>query len=200
MKTKFFAAFWVAMAMCVSTSAYAVSVDFGSLSGTGDPIAVTDQYESDNVLFSGLIADDKCSGDYCGVLSQNYNTPVEIVFGNSTQDGIVDAVTIVMEDGAIGTSVASYTAYDIDGNVLGSATVVATGGEQSFQIAYAGIHRIVLDDGDGDGSLFHGLSYDGIQLSDSTQRDAQGPHMPEPSAALLFGLGAFVLSRRTRRA
>lgn len=180
------------VAAALAVPAAAITIDFDDIAAGGAPVVVTDQYEHLNVLFDGLIADDRYNGDYTGVLSKHYNQPIEIIFGNSLADGFVDSVTLVMSDGQVGTTLASYTAYDLFGNELGSGWMGTMGfrAPTPFTIAFGGIHRIVLDDGDGDGSILNEVRLNEVQFLTA---------VPEPGTALLSVLGLLGLMAFGRR-
>ena len=188
--------------LMMASPSFAVTIDFGGLGG-GAAVEVTDQYLTDGVRFSGLVADDFCGGGYCGVLQDinvggtQYNAPVTLTFESGGVMGTTENISLALADSNTGSGLVSWAAYDVNGDLIASQTVTANGGTQVVSIAATGVHQLVLSD-DGDGSLLKSVDFDSVIAYEDGQQEP--PHMPEPSAAVLFGIAAFALSRRTRRA
>lgn len=194
--------FLAAFLAMVASPSFSVTINFGGAGSGGAATTITNQYASQGVVFSGLVADDLCGGGYCGVLQNinvggiQYNAPVTVTFENGGVMGTTQNISLALSDGNIGTGLVTWSAYDINGGLLATQTIVTTtGATQIVSISASDVHRLVLED-DGDGSLFTQMDYDSVVPYEDGQNP---PHMPEPSAALLFGLGAYALSRRTRR-
>jgi len=153
-------------------STYAVTINFDSLDASGGPIAVTNQYESQGVVFQNLYALDISSNAFAweehgasspnvGVMNDNppYNLTVTAIFV-----GITDSVEAMFFDTEVDSLLVEMTAYDILDNVLGTV-IVNTPSEMvsTVGIYFPGTKKIIMET-DSDGSGFDNFTFNDVPI------------------------------------
>jgi hypothetical protein len=193
-----------------SSPAHAVSiihVNFDLAGAGGAPVAVTNQFAAQGILFSDLVIDDFCGGHYCGVVQEitvgatAYHSPVSLTFSESGDDAFTSFFSVTLSDSNIGSGLIEIALFDLSGASLALRTFVTpASGVRTITACASGcditvspeIHRVVLTDPfEGDGTVIEALSFEAVQ--------APAPlPVPEPGTAAILGLGLALLSLSRR--
>ena len=197
----------LAMGLSIS-AAHANVINFDNIDVSGGPVAVTNQYAAQGVTFSSASAYTVSDGVHApltasGLLLVSYpfissptagaifTTQVKATFSTD-----VSNVSLIFADTEIGSVLGSMSAFDFNGNLLGTTGNITTPnnanfggvavGELTLALNYSGIRSVVFNT-DSDGAIVDNLSFT--------------PAVPEPEiyAMMVAGLGMTGFFARRRK-